>query len=473
MRASHTSYLSIVLVLAAGLMLASTGLTAEIFLSPDSVFLHGATGTDVDFTLEVDAATTDLKLFQIRFAIDPAKLDTVMITEGPLLPSSGQVTVFNYFLDQNDSVLTVEGLILGSGVSVAGPGVLADITVKVLDTGTVELAVAEHEMRDVNNDVFASDAAGAVILHEVPPDEFNLLTPTPGETIIGFLGDFVDFQWSPSQSVYAGEGVEYTLEYGPDPGFGGGTVVVAGLTDTSHSVSIADFMDTDYYWRVTATGDTHGYTRASTPASDMFTYQTGQVAPAGFGLLSPADGVEIDVTDSSSVWFDWEDSHSQIVDPSLAYVLRMSLQPAGGPVVTMIPKDTVNDISELSLPKAILTVDSMAYWWDVIAINSLGLQTQATPRYTVAFYSPTPSCCVGETGDVNESGDPPTLTDLTLLVNALFVTFDPVDCRAEANTSGDAACEVTLTDLTLLVNKLFVTFEPTANCTDFDNTACE
>jgi len=82
-------------------------------------------------------------------------------------------------------------------------------------------------------------------------------------------------------------------------------------------------------------------------------------------------------------------------------------------------------------------------------------------------------CCVGETGDVNMSGDPPTLTDLTLLVNKLFVDFAEVDCPAEANTSGDAACEITLTDLTLLVNKLFVTFEPVADCSEFSQANCD
>lgn len=72
-------------------------------------------------------------------------------------------------------------------------------------------------------------------------------------------------------------------------------------------------------------------------------------------------------------------------------------------------------------------------------------------------------CCVGVAGDVNADGDI-TLTDLTVLVNRLFVTFAPVPCRAAANVNGDVGCEVTLTDLTVLVNRLFVTFAPTAPC---------
>jgi hypothetical protein len=81
------------------------------------------------------------------------------------------------------------------------------------------------------------------------------------------------------------------------------------------------------------------------------------------------------------------------------------------------------------------------------------------------------SCCVGETGDVNSDGNR-TLTDLTQLVNYLFVTFVPPNCLPAANTNGDAACGITLTDLTRLVNKLFVTFVPCADCASFDNSLC-
>jgi len=82
-------------------------------------------------------------------------------------------------------------------------------------------------------------------------------------------------------------------------------------------------------------------------------------------------------------------------------------------------------------------------------------------------------CCAGMTGNVNnDPGDVVSLTDLTLLVNHLFVTFEPLACRPEANTSGDSNCDITLTDLTQLVNHLFVTFDPLANCIEFDEENC-
>ena len=83
-------------------------------------------------------------------------------------------------------------------------------------------------------------------------------------------------------------------------------------------------------------------------------------------------------------------------------------------------------------------------------------------------------CCEGNTGNVNgDAGNAVNLSDLTALVNHLFVTFAPLSCRAEANTNGDAGCSISLSDVTRLVNHLFVTFEPLAICGDFDESACD
>lgn len=83
-------------------------------------------------------------------------------------------------------------------------------------------------------------------------------------------------------------------------------------------------------------------------------------------------------------------------------------------------------------------------------------------------------CCEGPTGNVNaDPGGAVNLSDLTVLVNNLFVTFDPLPCVAEANVNGDSSCSVNLSDVTKLVNNLFVTFEPVAACSDFPESACD
>jgi len=72
-------------------------------------------------------------------------------------------------------------------------------------------------------------------------------------------------------------------------------------------------------------------------------------------------------------------------------------------------------------------------------------------------------CCEGLRGNVD--GDPLdaiTITDLTVLVNSLFVTFEEPSCFDEADLNGDRT--LGLSDLTLLVNYLFVDLVPPAAC---------
>ena len=72
-------------------------------------------------------------------------------------------------------------------------------------------------------------------------------------------------------------------------------------------------------------------------------------------------------------------------------------------------------------------------------------------------YSVTISPAAGIPGDVDGNGAV-TLTDLTKLVNFLFITSVPVERPDLADVN--ASCTLNLTDVTLLVNHLFVTFQP-------------
>jgi hypothetical protein len=77
----------------------------------------------------------------------------------------------------------------------------------------------------------------------------------------------------------------------------------------------------------------------------------------------------------------------------------------------------------------------------------------------------TANCCQDVTGNVNcDPQETVDISDLTTLVNYLFVTFDALCCPEEANTDGDINGKVDISDLTKLVNTLFVTFEPLALC---------
>lgn len=106
------------------------------------------------------------------------------------------------------------------------------------------------------------------------------------------------------------------------------------------------------------------------------------------------------------------------------------------------------------------------YWNDAPA-DTAGVGSFPQLWAVVEFGIP---CCIEVTGNINN--DPNgrvNLSDLTLLVNYLFLNGPPLPCPSAANTSGDIGCIVSLTDVTLLVNHLFVTYEPLAPC----NPACE
>ena len=141
-----------------------------------------------------------------------------------------------------------------------------------------------------------------------------------------------------------------------------------------------------------------------------------------------------------------------------------ALPPGSGPVLSIFFTVPVN------APNADNPIDLTGFLALVPEVASECFQ------YTVETVSPVvnvggnANCCIGKTGNVNNDAEGDVnLTDLTVLVNNLFVTFQPLDCPAAANTNGDPDCLITLTDLTVLVNNLFVTFEPTADC----NPACQ
>ncbi len=77
------------------------------------------------------------------------------------------------------------------------------------------------------------------------------------------------------------------------------------------------------------------------------------------------------------------------------------------------------------------------------------------------------SCCGNEVGNVNGDIDGIVdISDLTLLVNYLFVTYQALPCPAEANITGGSGCYIDISDLTALVNHLFVTYQWLPWCID-------
>jgi hypothetical protein len=81
-----------------------------------------------------------------------------------------------------------------------------------------------------------------------------------------------------------------------------------------------------------------------------------------------------------------------------------------------------------------------------------------------------PSCCVGIVGDANQSGESePTIGDISLLIDHLFISGTPLGCYAEAdiNQSGGsepAAADITIGDISMLIDHLFISGIPLNEC---------
>ncbi len=74
-----------------------------------------------------------------------------------------------------------------------------------------------------------------------------------------------------------------------------------------------------------------------------------------------------------------------------------------------------------------------------------------------------PSCCVGMRGNIDCSSDNLVdISDLTALIDHMFISLGPLCCFDEANT--DAAGLIDISDLTALIDHMFISLNPLPNC---------
>jgi hypothetical protein len=73
------------------------------------------------------------------------------------------------------------------------------------------------------------------------------------------------------------------------------------------------------------------------------------------------------------------------------------------------------------------------------------------------------NCCIGTRGNIdNDSNESVDFSDLTVLVDFLFTSFDSPACYFESNLDGIDMVDIS--DLTELINHLFVSFQPLLSC---------
>jgi hypothetical protein len=106
--------------------------------------------------------------------------------------------------------------------------------------------------------------------------------------------------------------------------------------------------------------------------------------------------------------------------------------------------DSLSD-NRITLPDSLLF--NTEYWWRVIGFDT---DSNEVPSVVVPLYTWT-------LGDIDRS-HAVSLGDLTLLIDHLFISFDPIEPPRVGDITGD--CEISLGDLTLLIDHLFISFNP-------------
>ena len=56
------------------------------------------------------------------------------------------------------------------------------------------------------------------------------------------------------------------------------------------------------------------------------------------------------------------------------------------------------------------------------------------------------------------------ISDLTFLIDHLFINFPTLICNEQANVDGDLEGKVDIADLTMLIDHLFINFPPLPDC---------
>jgi hypothetical protein len=107
-----------------------------------------------------------------------------------------------------------------------------------------------------------------------------------------------------------------------------------------------------------------------------------------------------------------------------------------------------------------LGMDSV-YYWRYLTSHNGGASYPDTSLTFAAYISR--SCCQGRVGDVNgQGGDEPTISDISTLIDYLFISNSPLQCYQEADVDqsggpNPAPKDITIGDISRLIDYLFIT----------------
>ncbi|SYZ72834.1 exported hypothetical protein [Candidatus Zixiibacteriota bacterium] len=409
------------------------------YLDPDTTFITSGVGTEFSVDLKVDAGVTGMKLYQVFLHYDKLRLDTVSVTEGPLMQSAG-TTVFHAYVEDDSTALRLESVILGYGLVVDGPGTLATIRFRAIGTGLVNMTMDNLVVHDVNNNPISETGRGAVFCINTPPSPFGLAEPSNLQNItIPIIDNFV-FRWHKSYTPYQGDQIRYDLMYSTEPSFSAPHVTtVTGLTDTAYSIPASVMSTGDYYWKVRAYSTLNGYETWCDPSPWSF-HLTIASYPGSFSLASPIDQSKLSLACINDIPLDWSDPASPIPNDTMTYTLYF------GPTANL-PSGSVFDTTVKNISQLVIGENRFArtqwIYWRVKATNKIGFDTLSINTRSFMTYM---------RGDANNTGSL-NILDVSYIINNLYKSGpDSVPLEA-ADVNGNQVTNIL--DVSYLINFLY------------------
>ncbi|MFZ5979693.1 MAG: C10 family peptidase, partial [Candidatus Zixiibacteriota bacterium] len=93
--------------------------------------------------------------------------------------------------------------------------------------------------------------------------------------------------------------------------------------------------------------------------------------------------------------------------------------------------------------------------------GELAIYTPALAPATVTYFYE--GCCVGVTGDANCSGGDPDISDITRLIDYLYLSHAELCCPEEADVNASGG-EPDISDITRLIDNLYLSYAPLPDC---------
>lgn len=425
----------------------SFGWAATIFVNPETTYVTTGSGAEFSFTVEADSTTSNLFGYHVKVKYDKNLMNSVVVTEGPLLASGGGTTVFFGGVDSDSTHIEGTSAILG-GSGVNGLGVLFTVTVRTSGSGIYNIDLDTIILRDTSNSPIPTTPTNGIAYINLAPSNFNLQLPADGDELFLCPSESLLFDWQNSTSPYPGNLVRYALQYGTSSGFAPeSTTTIGNLSISQHKVLATSFQNNSIiYWRVKAF-DQFGFIKESTPFLGRDFMLNLSKFPMSFDLLFPLDDTIIQMTETDTVFMDWQNSLSPCVGVPIFYDLFISK------VQSFLPESTVIVVG-LNASEYKLSIDTLnpsgqvERFWKVRAYDSLDLETWSNQTdWSFILLG-----CSAIPGDV-DADDKVNVVDLVYFANVLFKSWNIQDpaCRADVNAIGG----LSLSDIVFLANFIF------------------